>query len=142
MAAIHGKQGSVYRVVGATATKILNTTNWTVNEIQETAESRVHEADWVERVGGLRDFNVSIEGNVAAATAGNAYLTRSIAPGTPAGTLPAGTMIIRLRNTASTSPVYQGEIVVTDFSMSSPADGLQTFSLTGAGNGALQYTPK
>ena len=46
MAVLHGKQGSVLFMDGTTARKIANTTNWTVNAIQETAESRVHEADW------------------------------------------------------------------------------------------------
>ena len=136
MAVLHGKQGSVHQGT----TKIINTTNWTLNAIQETAESRVHEADWVERVGGLRDWNATIEGNISAATAGAGHLVNSIVSATST-TLAAGTLSVVLRQIEGTLPVFRGVGHITDFSASAPVDGVQTFSATIAGSGgALRYS--
>ena len=134
MAVLHGKQGSVY---GGT-TKVANTTNWTVNVTQETAESRVHEADWVERVGGLRDWNATIEGNVKE-TAASTFM-KSIVSATST-TLPAGTTALILRRSGSTGIAFRGIGHITELSTSAPVDGVQTFSATVAGSGgAIVYT--
>ena len=136
MAVLHGKQGAVYEGT----IKILNTTNWTLNAIQETAESRVHEADWVERVGGLRDWNATIEGNIAAATSGAGHLISKIVSATSTA-LAAGTIAVLLRQAAGTLPIFRGAGIITDFSASAPVDGVQTYSATIAGNGgALRYS--
>ena len=137
MAVEHGKNGSAFIKAGTTFTKIAHITAWTVNEINEVAEARVMEEDYVLRYQGMRDWNVSLEG-LAEATAGAAYLTARIATGTT-GPLPSATLFVRLRNGTGTIPVYEGSGVMTDFSYASSADGVPTFSSTIAGNGALKF---
>ena len=135
---IHGAKGSVWKGVGSAAVKIANTTSWTVNILQETAESRVHEGDWVKRASGLRDWNATFEGNVKEAVIGNQLLVGATA------TIVADseTVYLQLLQTqGGTVPAFQGEGIITDFSSSAPADGLQTFSATVSGNGGgIIYT--
>ena len=130
MATQHGIKGSVF--VGGN--RIAQTTSWTVNEIQETAEARVHDQNWVLRESGMRDWNVSVEGLADNAT-GTTMLTSRIA--TSAATTPE--YVIQLRQTSGTAIVYQGTAIMTDFSQTAPVDGIQTFSATFAGNGTLTY---
>ena len=129
MSAIHGVKGSVYKAEGGGG-KVANTTSWTVNILQETAESRVHEAGWVKRVGGMGDWNATIEGNVKEAVIGNQLLV-----GATTAALSAGTVYLQLVQGPGTTTAFQGEGIITDFSSSAPADGLQTFSATVSGNG-------
>ena len=138
MPVLHGKNGSVYKRTGtATGEKIVNTTSWTVNILQETAESRVHEQDWVLRAGGLRDWNATFEGNVAEAVVDKQFLVNA----TPA-TLISGTVHLYLAQGPGTTTAFQGEGIITDFSTSAPADGLQTFTATVSGNGGgIKYAP-
>ena len=145
MAVEHGKNGSVFiKEGGATPAeqfiKVANLTAWTVNEINEVAEARVMEEDYVLRYQGMRDWNISVEG-LAEEAIGPGYLTQRIALG--AGTtLPSATLFVGLRNSAgATVSVYEGSGVMTDFSYSTSADGVPTFSATIAGNGALRFTP-
>ena len=145
MAVVHGKNGSVFIKTAAALTnamKVANLTAWTVNEINEVAEARVMEADYVQRFQGMRDWNVSIEG-LAEEAVGAAYLTQRVAA-LAAGTtlvLPSATMFLVLRNSIGTAPVYEGSGVMTDFTYSTSSDGVPTFSATVAGNGALRFTP-
>ena len=141
MAVVHGKNGCAAIKDGTAISKIMNITAWTVNEINEVAEARVMEEDYVLRYQGMRDWNVSLEG-LAESTIGAAYLTSRIATGTPGNTLPSATLFIRLRNNIGTIPVYEGSGVMTDFSYASSADGVPTFSATIAGNGALRFVER
>ena len=127
MAVLHGKNGCVLNGDGD---KIANTSSWTVNILQETAESRVHEQDWVERVGGLRDWNATFEGNVEATGLANQFLV-----GATTAMVASGTIYLQLVQGPATVAAFQGAGLMTDFSSSAPADGVQTFSATVSGNG-------
>ena len=134
MATIHGVKGSVY--VGTT--KIAQTTSWTVNEIQETAEARIHEQDWVLREPGMRDWNASVEGLADTDTGTDTFVQRIASAG---GTTVGDTeVVLQLRQTTGTAIVYQGTCIMTDFSQTAPVDGIETFSATFAGNGRLLYS--
>lgn len=147
MAVVHGKNGSAFIKTSAAAMglveteKVANLTAWTVNEINEVAEARVMEAAHVQRYQGMRDWNVSIEGLAEEAAGGKHFTQRiALAAGTSL-TLPSATLFVVLRNSTGSAPVYAGSGVMTDFSYSSSADGVPTFSATIAGNGALRFTP-
>ena len=133
MAVLHGKRGSVYHGTAPVA----NTTNWTVNVTQEVAESRVHEANWVERVAGLSDWSATIEGNVKE-TAASTFMKSIVSTSATAGStaVATGTTALILRRSESTGIAFRGMGHITEFSTSAPVDGVQTFSATVVGSGA------
>ena len=92
----------------------------------------------VERVGGLRDWNATIEGNVSS-TAASTFMSLIVSATSTA--LAAGTTALILRHAGmGTSIAFLGAGIITDFSTSAPVDGVQTFSATVAGRGgALRY---
>ena len=138
MAVLHGKRGSVHhKAATGMGTTVINTTNWTLNTTQETAESRVHEANWVERVAGLSDWSATIEGNVkevAASTLQELIVSASATVGSTA--VAAGTTALVLRRSESTGIAFRGIGLITEFSTSAPVDGVQTYSATVVGSGA------
>ena len=136
--AIHGQKGSVYRKVAATTyVKILETTGWTLNITQQTAEAAVQEEEYVTRAAGAKDWNASIEG-LAQTVLGNQNLVPLMVPASTS-VVAAGSLFLRLRNNAGTAPVYQGLGVFTDMSVSSAEGSLVTMSATIAGVGILTY---
>ena len=132
MAVIHGNKGGVFKGPATAAVKIANTTSWTVNILQETAESRVHDQDWVLRAAGLRDWNATFEGNVESAVLANQLL---VAATTGIVADSETVYLILSQSQSGTLIAFQGEGIITDFSSGAPADGLQTFSATVSGNG-------
>jgi len=137
--AIHGQKGNVYHWNGTKWIKILETTGWTLNVTQQTAEAAVQEEEYITRAAGAKDWNVSIEG-LAQTNRDDGNIVNFMVPADKDNSA-AGELIVRLRNDKDSGKafVYQGKAFFTDVSVSSPEGGLVTVSATLAGNGLLTY---
>ena len=135
--AIHGQKGSVYHWTGTKWVKILETTGWTLNVTQQTAEAAVQEEEYITRAAGAKDWNVSIEG-LAQADRDDGNIVNFMVPADKS-TSAAGKLHVRLRNDDDKGFVYQGKGFFTDLSVSSPEGGIVTVSATIAGDGVLTY---
>ena len=137
MAVQHGYKGSVYLKTGSNVyTKVLNTTNWNLNYINEIAEARIHEETHVKRFTGMRDWNGSAEALMAGTRVDNLLVTKLISNNS---TLAPGTTFIRLRLNSGSTAVLQGSCVITDVAIGAPADGLPTVTFNYAADGAMNF---
>ena len=136
--AIHGQKGNVYHWNGTKWIKILETTGWTLNVTQQTAEAAVQEEEYITRAAGAKDWNASIEG-LAQSDRKDGNLVNFMVPEDEIKAA-AGKIRIRLRNSREADhALYEGKGFFTDLSVSSPEGGLVTVSATLAGNGLLTY---
>lgn len=141
--AIHGQKGSVlYSAKGdfTDVKKIAETTAWTLNFTQQTAEAAVQEQEYIVRAAGAKDWNVSIEGLAKATRGSGEDLVTYMVPQDDSTPAP-GKIAVRLQND-KTGAVYQGTGFFTDLSVSSPEGGLVTVSATIAGDGVLTYASR
>lgn len=137
--AIHGQKGSVLQWNGSKFVKILETTGWTLNITQQTAEAAVQEEEYVTRAAGAKDWNASIEG-LAQTTRAEGNLVNFMVPENAMKVAP-GEIMIRLRNSKNAADyVYEGKGVFTDLAVSSPEGGLVTVSATLAGVDIATYS--
>lgn len=143
MALQHGKDGGVYEVTtisGSTVTvkRIAETTSWSITTTREFGEIRKHGAEWVKRLGGIRDWSASVEA-IMDMTSNQTILVDGVY--TP--TLP-GTVVLALYaagNNASgsaTLPRWQGTAYVNNVVANSPANDLQAMTIDFVGEGTLQ----
>lgn len=136
--AIHGQKGSVYHWDGTKFVKILETTGWTLNVTQQTAEAAIQEEEYITRAAGAKDWNVSIEG-MAQTTRADGNLVNFMVPES-ASKSAEGELFVRLMNSKDKKDfVYQGKGIFTDLSVSSSEGALVTVSATIAGVGLLTY---
>ena len=135
---IHGQQGSIDQWDGTKWVKIVQTTGWTLNVTQQTAEAAVQEEEYIVRAAGAKDWNASIEG-LAQADRKDGNLVNFMVPSDAMKTAP-GEIRVRLRNSREADhAVYEGRGVFTDLSVSSPEGGLVTVSATLAGKDIIVY---
>ena len=59
--------------------------------------------------------------------------------GTTTTVVPGSTLYIRFRNLSGTSPVYEGQAILSEVTATTPADGLATISASMLGTGAIIY---
>jgi len=135
---IHGQKGSIEQWDGSAWVKIVQTTGWTLNITQQTAEAAVQEEEYITRAAGAKDWNASIEG-LAQADRKDGNLVNFMVPEDDIKAA-AGKIRIRLRNSREADhALYEGKGFFTDVSVSSPEGGLVTVSATLAGRDILVY---
>ncbi len=137
MAITHGKSAAVYRASTATQdnyTKIVSTTNWTLNVPQEFGDVRVHGSNWVRRLKGMTDWNGSFD--VLLDMVGNQTQLQKRLIGTNAA-VGGGTAQIALYLSSATVPRYQGKVQISDANPSAPAGDNQVATFSFVGDGTL-----
>lgn len=145
MALNHGKDGGVYdvtNIAGAVVTvdRIAETTSWSINALREFAEIRKHGAEWVKRLGGIRDWNGSVDAITDPSTNQTLMTERLIG-----GAASKGTMVVALYHSdnsaggAATTPRWEGTCFISNITDTSPAADLQTVTIDFVGHGTLQY---
>ena len=139
-----GKQGGVYDVsiiagAAVTVSRIAETTTWSISITREFGEIRKHGAEWMRRLGGIRDFSGSFEAILAMDTNQSLFtnrLTDSAAKGTVVFAF------YQDGNNASgsaTLPRIQGTAWISGIDSSSPSAELQTYTCNFLGQGTVEY---
>jgi len=138
MAVQHGKAAAVFRASTATQnlyTKIVSTSNWTLNTPSEFGEVRTHGQEWVRRLKGIGDWSGTFDVELDMSSNQTQLLRRLIGTNAVVG---GSTAQIALYISAATVPRFQGKCHISDFNPSAPAVDMQVGTFSFVGNGTLR----
>ena len=131
MALTHGKSGGVYKTTaGNTATRVIESTNWTLNITAGEAEIRKHAANWVTRIQGILDGTGTLDFLSDPLSNQTLIMNRLLTTTKP-------TAIIALYHGAATLPRWQGTFLIRGMSQAAPAADIETMTLDIAAHGTI-----
>ena len=131
MALTHGKSGGVYKTTaGNTATRVIESTNWTLNITAGEAEIRKHASNWVSRLQGILDWTGTMEGLSDPSSNQTLFMNRVLPVTKP-------TVVIAFYHGTATLPRWQGTALVRGLTQAAPAADIETMTIDFAGVNTL-----
>ena len=117
-------------MTGSTGTRVIESTNWTVNVTAGEAEIRKHASEWVSRLQGIKDWTGTMEGLSDPSSNQTLFMNRVLSVTKP-------TVVVAFYHGSATLPRWQGTALVRGITQGAPAADIQNMTIDFAGVNTL-----